>query len=347
MKILYVKEYYPQTSKDKGCEDRTYNLAKRLAKKNEIVVLTSWQKGQPRASVMNHVRIIRVGKHHTKKNNTLNRLRLANSFKKKGLSVAKTFKPDIISGEDHISYTPSLYLAKACHAKTHLTYFNKQNMIEKLLTSRALTKKWNKIIVTNKTSKNKLIKTGIPKRKITIIPTGLNLKKIKKITKLKTPHVCYVGNLTKNVNTLIKALSNLNIPNLSCTMIGVGTELGKLKRLGEQLKLHITFYLGKKDVLKEISKAWVYCDVSTIEEKTLRKTQATGTSYVIANTPLNKELGKKGGDLFKTNNVKDLTKKLKQQLTKKTYRIKKEREGRKESKKYDWNNIIKKYEKEI
>ena len=67
MNILLLTEYFPGSEKAEitgGVESRAFNIAKRLAKKHKIKIITSWQKGLKRKDNFLNFEVYRVGPNH-------------------------------------------------------------------------------------------------------------------------------------------------------------------------------------------------------------------------------------------------------------------------------------------
>ena len=63
MNIILITEFFPESSTDitGGIESRAYNVAKELAKKHTVYVLTSY-KGKKRQYKLEGINVLRVGK---------------------------------------------------------------------------------------------------------------------------------------------------------------------------------------------------------------------------------------------------------------------------------------------
>jgi len=107
----------------------------------------------------------------------------------------------------------------------------------------------DEIIAVSEHTKNKLINDLRVKRKITVVPNGINLKEILDIKpSINKSDVIFAGRLLshKNVNLLIASVHLLknNYPNIKCVIVGKGPEEKKLKKLVDQLNLqnNVIFY---------------------------------------------------------------------------------------------------------
>ena len=123
----------------------------------------------------------------------------------------------------------------------------------------------DKIISVSDHTSDRLVRVlNYPKNKIIIVPNGIEFKKIQKIKKSnQESDIIFAGRLLphKNADVLIKAISEVKKKkeNISCFIIGEGTEKNNLKELAKSLGLekNITFlnFLDKHDDLYALIKA--------------------------------------------------------------------------------------------
>jgi glycosyltransferase involved in cell wall biosynthesis len=371
MKITYVTEYFPYSGKGDitgGVESRCFNIAKNLSKKHNLIVITSWKKGQLRKHKIDNINILRVGPHHNYSNEgkVLSRLR----FSLAAYKTAKKIKSDIIEGYNFASYLPAYYAAKKIKAKKIATYhevwigewIKNKGFIAGSLGSIweriVLSLKWNKIISVSKFTANRLIKNKILQSKIKIIPNGIFLKDFQGKEKVyKEPTICAISRLTpkKRIKDIIKAiyLVKKEIPNIKLIIVGKGNEIIKLKRLTKELNLEKNikftgFVKEHKNVIKILKKSQIFCLPSTLEGFgiVILEAMAANIPYICSDIEVLKEVTKNGigGLIFKRKNYKDLAKKIQQLIKDKNLYSKKIKEAKKEIKKYDWNIISKKIE---
>lgn len=196
-----------------------------------------------------------------------------------------------------------------------------------------------------------------PNNYISVIYGGVDINFIKKIKtkKYNQPTICCISRLVpyKNVDCLIKATALIkeSIPNINCIIIGKGPEKRKLIKLIRELEINKNVYfkedLSYKQLITILKSSHVFCLPSRIEGFGLVTIEAlvSGIPYVIADTPINKEVTKNlGGLYFKSGNTNDLSKKiitlLKDKKTSREYVEK----GKKLVKKYSWSVISRKTE---
>ena len=359
-------------------EARAFHVAKELAKKHDVTVITSWRAGMPRQEQFHHITVHHIGPHHPYTNAGAVRSRLQFSYA--AYQEACNHQFDVIDGYNFVSYLPAYYAAKKTGAKSVATYHevwlgawikNKGLLTGTLgaIWERAVVKKkWSRIIAVSECTKKKL--EPYVRSPIVVIPNGVVLdepsKKNNKYNKSQTANrkpqtICFVGRLTpqKRVGDLLNALSilkknkNKKLNNLRCIIIGTGPEEERLKQQTRQLGLGNVSFLGfakeQKDVQKILATSTLLCHPSVLEGfgMVLIEAMAHGTPYVCSDIEVFKEVTKNssGGLLFQQKNSVDLAEKLAALLTDKKSYAAKAKEARALAQEYDWNRIVVQVEK--
>ncbi len=374
MNVLILSEYFPSSKKAEitgGVESRTFNVAKRLAKKHKIKIITSWRKGQKRKDRFCKFEVYRVGSHHKYSHYAgyLSRLR----FAKAAIRLGKKLKDvDIVDGYNFTTYIPAYIISKNLKKKSIATYHEtwvgewlKNNdvitgipyeIIERLI----LKLKFDKIISVSNFTKKRLVKRGIKKEKIIVVPNGVDIKQFNKIKakKFSKPTICVINRLTpkKKTEDIIKALNIVKIkfPDIKCKIIGKGSEMNKLKKLVSKLKLEknvkfLGFVEKHDDVIKTLKSSHIFCSASLLEGfgMVIIEAMASDIPYVCSDIKVFKEVTEngKGGLIFKKENYKDLAEKIIELLRNKRLYERKIREEKDLVKRYDWGVIVKDIEK--
>lgn len=132
-----------------------------------------------------------------------------------------------------------------------------------------------KIIAVSEKTKKELIKAGVKKEKIVVIPNGIDLEFIKKVKPAKERFdVIYVGRLVKdkNVDVLLKAIALLGRrkSKIRVAIVGDGPERKNLEALAEKLKIEknvkfFGFIEQYKDVIALMKSSKVFVLPSTRE----------------------------------------------------------------------------------
>lgn len=205
---------------------------------------------------------------------------------------------------------------------------------------------------------DKLIKFGVPKRLIKVIPCGVDLNWFRKIKQKKSlaPRLCTVSSLSKykSVDVFIKAAALVldKEPMLQIRIIGYGPEKARLmnlaKELGVSQQLKFLGFIKQYDeLIREFKSARIFCFPSVTEGFGIVSVEAmaAGTPYVIANSPVNRSVThNKGGLFFSPGDEADMAGKILRLLRNKTLYAKVRKEGQEMVKKYDWRIIAAKTE---
>lgn len=372
MNILIVTEYYPNSLKASmkgGVESRSFYVTQKLSEKHEVSIICSYQGKQKRFDKVGKVKVFRVGKIHsyTNSGSIFTRLGFAISAYKKGKSLLDKF--DVVEGYNFISYLPAYFIGKRKKAKKIATYHEvwvgewvkNKGLITGVFGSAweriVLSLKWDKLIAVSDFTKKKLEKY-YDENKIIVVPNGIMLEKYDMMVKKNDfPTLSCVARLTpqKKIDDLIKTVAILkkNYPNIKCKIVGTGDELINLKKIVKELSLEeniefLGFVEKHEDVLKIIKASDVFVLPSILEGFgiVVIEAMACNVPYVASKIPPIVEVTNNGigGLLFEPENVKDLSKKIKELLTNKNKRTLKIEECRDYVKKYDWKNIITKIE---
>ncbi|MHA1763324.1 MAG: glycosyltransferase family 4 protein [Promethearchaeota archaeon] len=224
-------------------------------------------------------------------------------------------------------------------------------------------RKHNHIIAISEASKNDLIKYyKINKDKILVIPIGVELERFKpsnyseEIRKKYGKNILFYSALTvkrKRLPVLLKAMPLIKkeIPDVHLVLSGGGPQWENCKLIAKKLDiLSYTTFLGfikEEDLLKYYATSDLYILPSEREGfgQVIFEAMASGTPVICADIPPMSELIENGGRTFKLNDHEDLAKQV-------IYLLKNREELKKLSEnairiaqKYDWNNIIKIYDK--
>lgn len=370
MNILYLTEYFPEnpekTELTGGTEARCFYLAKELAKKHNITILTTTQKN-PRTQNFKNIRIIRPIKlpyAHT--DHILKRLLNMHKMYKAGKKIIKNI--DIIDAHNFVSYIPATMLAKKYKKKSFAQYHEVwlNNWIKNTGTSLGIIGEIGERIALKLQKNTKLItvsnftKSKLKNKHTKTIHNGIELNKYKKIKgeKFTNPTICRAGRLTplKRTQDLILATKIIKnkIPNIRIKIIGDGKEKQKLIKLTKKLKLEkniefLGFLKDHNEVLKIIKKSHIFCLPSILEGFGIVTVEALAlnTPYISSDIPPTREITQgKGGLLYQPKNYKELANKTISLLTNKTLYKQKQKETEQLAKKYDWKDLAKQLEEE-
>jgi len=369
MKILLVSDFFP-TGKDLrfsgGVEARTFFIAKYLAKKHTVHVITSRLTGSKRREKLFGFTVYRVGQESSYATGNISIFLLPKkiSFFYSAVKKASDLDLDIVDGCDFIGHLISKLISFKKQIPTVFWYpdvFIGQwvktsgifagfggYILEKINLSLSP----NRFIAISTQTQNKLIKNNIPQEKISVIPCGVDLNEFNSKFKKKNEkiHILTIGRLVwyKRIQDLIfaYALINKTRKKLNLTIIGRGPQRNKLDELIKNLKLSrvkILKNLKRDELINVLQNSTVFCLPSEIEGFGISVIEAAAAHvpYVVSDIPVFKEITKKGkGGLFhKLGNIKDLAKKIEMLIDDKNLYQKKIKEGALLAKQYSWAQI--------
>jgi len=215
---------------------------------------------------------------------------------------------------------------------------------------------YSKIITISEASKGKLVASKVPERKIEIIPNGVDLAAFDdiKVEKSRKPSIIYVGRLIgyKHVDDLFRAISRIGLE-VKLFVVGEGPERRRLERLAKELglwkKVTFTGFVKEYQKIKMIKSAHVLVLPSTVEgfAMVLIEAMAARTPVVAADIPAVHTSIRDGktGLLFRPRDVGDLKEKLDMVLRNKDLREKLSRNGYNLVKReFTWDKICLKIE---
>jgi len=364
MKIAIVTEFFPKSGELEirgGVEARAFYVAKHLAKRHDITVIASRERGTPRKDKFSGIEIIRPGakRQYSQKGSLVERL----GFIIGGAQAAlKNF--DIIDGQSFISYPIAWRISRKQGIPAVATYHDvwvgewiknigTSGIFGELLERYVLSKRWDKFIAVSSYVKKKLLKEGVNEGRIKVVPNGIEIKEYERIKteKYPEPTVCCISRLVeyKHVDDLIKALCTIRreMPDIKCKIVGTGPQEGDLRLLVSKLGLreHVEF-LGfverHQDLVRILKSSQVLCLPSTVEGFgiVLIEAMAARVPFVASEIePLVEATGKMGGLFFEPRNIKDLANKLLFLLRDEERQRNLAKEGFKQALNYDWGNI--------
>jgi len=356
-----------------GVETRAFAFAKELAKKHEVIVMSSWEKGVQKESTFADMQVIRCGPQ--REYSQLGSLTARLLFLFEAYKIGKKIKPDLVDGYNFVTYVPAMWIGNALKIPTVATYHDiwigswikhvgfLSGIIGEIIERYVLFgkgKKWDRFITNSNYTKKNLIKFGVPAEKIEAIYSGVFLENYKKVKveKYKNPTVIYVGRLVpyKRVEDLIKAtvLVKDKIKNIQCVIIGSGPLKEQLQKIinennaQEYIKL-LGFVEKHEDVIKTIKSSHVFCLPSAVEGLGLVTIEAMACEVPYANSNIPPTIeateGGKGGLLHEVGNIEQLAKNIMKLLEDKEFYKKCVEEQKAVVQKYDWKNLVKGVEK--
>lgn len=216
----------------------------------------------------------------------------------------------------------------------------------------------NLFLAISETTKNKLIKQGVPNNLIKVVACGADIRIRTSHSLLKKYDIAVVSRLVgyKRVEDFIKAAADIKeaVPNFTSAVVGQGPEKRKLEaevtKLGLNKNVIFLGYLpSHKDVLRQMELARVFCHPSTVEGFgiVVIEAMALGVPVVAANIPVISEITKngKGALLFKPQDCHDLATMIIRLLSDRKLYKQKVEEARALAGEYTWEKIARATEK--
>ena len=368
MRILLVSEFFP-TGKDLrfsgGVEARTYFVAKYFVKKHQVSVICSRQPGTKKFEIINGINIHRVGPtinyYATGKTQDIFAV---SQFILSAIKKGSTIGSDFVEGNNFLAHLIAKQIAQ--RAKIPVIFWYPDVFLGTwiktsgifagiaglLLEKINLLRSANYYIAISKVTQEKLLKAGVQKNKISVIPCGIDSLEFKSyVPKQKFPTIVCVSRLVsyKRVADLLWAFALIrkSIPKLKLIIVGRGPEENRLKGICKMLKISsgvsIVSNLSRIDLIKTIKSSHLLCLPSETEGFGIAiiESAAAGVPFVISDIEVFKEVTKnsQGGLIFKLGNIKDLSSKIEKLLTDKNFYAKKRKEALKLAQNYHWQDI--------
>ena len=366
MKIAYITDVaYPYVKG--GSEKRLWELAKRLAGKNEVhIYCTNWHNSNVKDAedegVLIHF-ITKANELYTR--NGKRSIRAATRF---ALSVAYNLLPerfDIIDcNQSPMLHAFSGKLVSVGRCRFIITFhevwgdywyeylgkfggfFGKT--LEKIITTLP-----DKLVATSNRTKRELVRSGVNPERIFVIPNGVDVEEIQRSRKFAGDYdVVYVGRLvkTKNVHCLIESLWYLvkDLPDIRCAIVGWGPEINRLRfltsKLGIEGNVHFFGELETQEVFSVMksSKMLVSCSVREGFGITFLEANACGLPVICIKSPANaaNEIVQNGQNGFSIElSPGSISKTMLFLLKNDSLREKMGRIGARLAAEYDWNKI--------
>lgn len=388
MKITIITPFfpYPRRGDGHGAERYAENLAIYFKKKgNDVKIVTTFWNGGKRHDLFKGIPILRIleSKALFRKFGTIFFLHYItfglNLFRKKnfnfykdsdiiliniGMGFTRFFKKrkiPLISIFHHYWFiksesTRSNFIKSLNYYYLYFFYLFSYYYLEKRQFKRN-----NNIIAISKSSKNELFKYyGINKKKIKIIPIGIDTNKFNPSNKSKEIRKKYGNNILlysaltvyrKRLPVLLEAMTQVikEIPDVRLILTGGGPLWNYCKNLSDSFGLQEhAIFLGfvKEEVLLEFyASSDIYILPSEQEGfgQVILEAMASGTPVICANKPPMSEIVENGGKTFRVNDPEDLSKNIIELLKNREKLLKFKKNALNVAMKYEWTHLINNY----
>jgi glycosyltransferase involved in cell wall biosynthesis len=273
LRILFLPEYFlPHVG---GGEVWCWNVARNLAKKHEITVLTYKHPERRDSEIVDNVSIVRMGPFPIPGvQSYLTRASIQIPFSlihsmKRDFDVVLASQTLPLSLGKTISLLKRRPLVSIFHDIYGLEFSLRdkgfvKGMIRGSLEALSLRLKYDAVITVSDNVKEKLIGWGIPEDRIHVVYGGvdLNMFDIVEEDRSRDPIVLYVGRLVKHkrVDLLLKSFARVirDFPNASLWIAGDGLERASLERIAEHYNLPVKFLgrISEREKIRVMKKAW-------------------------------------------------------------------------------------------
>jgi len=338
-----------------GAEVHLREIFKRLTGDFNISLLCTHYKNAPKTETLDGIKVHRVGSR-----NTFN-FHVPKAYKK----IAKSEKFDLVIEDlNKIPFFGGNFIREKRIALIHhlfgKTIFIETNSLSAsyVYYSEKLIPKHYKnipVVAVSKSSKNEIVKMGIPEKNVKIVYNGVDLKSYKsKKNKRKEPTIICLARMKKykRIDILLESVSDIikNVARLKVILVGDGDDLPRLKEISRQNKIeNVTFFTSFVSAEKKtdlLSSAWVSVNTSPKEGWGLTsiEAQACGTPSIVPDSPGLRETVKHGvsGYIYPFGDTKNLSEILITMLRDKDKTLKMGEKAKKWAANFSWEESAKK-----
>ena len=368
MRILFISEFFP-TARDLrysgGVEARNYFVAKNLAKKHQVYVVTSRLPGSKKSEKKPRVNIYRVGPkrdYDASLGSFLTRIRFALA----AITLGKSQNVDIVDGSNFLTHLIAKVISSSLKIPAVAWYpdiwigswikiVGPIGAVGEVLERINIRLGFDAYIAISETKARELRR--FVKRNVSVIGCAVDRSEFKIATKKQqTPTIICAARLVsyKRIEDLVWAFAILakKISQLNLILIGRGPEKEKIENIIKMLKLNskvkILDNLPRKNFIDHLKSARIFCLPSTVEGFGISviEAAAAGVPYVISDIPVFREITANGwgGLFFKSTDIKDLSVKLEKLLKNKKLYMQKVKECASLAQNYDWQEVAQKTE---
>ncbi len=363
MKILIFNWRDVKNPSSGGAEVLTHEMASRWAKEgNKVVMFCSMYKGAKKEEVLDGVRIIREGKQDA-------RFLWRSVHFRAFLNYKRHFegKFDVVIDEIHgLPFFTPLYvkekkIALICELANELWFmlygplFGAIGRIVEVIYLKAIYRNILFATISNSTEKE-LIKNGVNKKRIHVLPMGISKQGIKKMAKETIPSLVYVGRLSKakGIEDALRAVHLIKNKRdgIKLKVIGRGESeyllyLQKLcKELGIKDNVEFLGFVSEKDKFEIISSSHVLISPSVKEGfgLTVPEAGSVGVPSVVYNSLGLSDIvaNHKTGIICQRNTPENLSENILMLLNDQALYKKLSEGAKKESLKYSWDKTAEK-----
>jgi glycosyltransferase involved in cell wall biosynthesis len=216
------------------------------------------------------------------------------------------------------------------------------------------------IVAVSKSSKNEIVKMGIPEENVTVVYNGVDLKSYKsKKNKRKEPTIICLARMKKykRIDILLESVSDIikKVHGLKVILVGDGDDLPRLKEISRKNKIDdlilFTSFVSAEKKIDLLSSSWVSVNTSPKEGWGLTsiEAQSCGTPSIVPDSPGLRETVRDGvsGYIYPFGNTKKLSEILINMLRNREKTFKMGEKAKKWAINFSWDESAKKMKKII
>ena len=303
-----------------GAEVHLHEIFRRLVKDFKISLLCTHFKNAPKAEEIDGIKICRVGSR-----NVFN-FYVPEAYKR----IAKEEKIDLVIEDlNKIPFFGGRFIREKRLALIHhlfgKTIFTETNPLSAsyvYFSEKLIPKHYKKIpiIAVSKSSKNELVKMGIPANNIKVVYNGVDIESYRSRVELtKVPTIICLGRMKKykRIDILLDSIPKVlkEIPDLKVVLVGEGDDLPRLKEICHKNKIEgaieFTNFVSAEKKIELLASSWVSVNTSPKEGWGLTsiEAQACGTPSIVPDSPGLRETVKDGvsGYIYSFGNIEKLS----------------------------------------
>jgi len=338
-----------------GAEVHLHEIFRRLVKDFKISLLCTHFTNAPKAEEIDGIKICRVGSR-----NVFN-FYVPEAYKR----IAKEEKIDLVIEDlNKIPFFGGRFIRGKRIALIHhlfgKTIFTETNPLSAsyvYFSEKLIPKHYKRIpiIAVSKSSRNELVKMGIPANNIKVVYNGVDIKSYQSSGKItRTPTIICLGRMKKykRIDILLDSIPRVlkEIPGLKVVLVGEGDDLPRLKEISRNHKIEnvikFTSFVPSPKKIELLSTSWVSVNTSPKEGWGLTsiEAQACGTPSIVPDSPGLRETVKVGvsGYIYPFGNTKKLSEILVKTLSDKKSVEKMGRQAREWASNFSWDESAKK-----
>jgi glycosyltransferase involved in cell wall biosynthesis len=338
-----------------GAEVHLHEIFRRLTSDFSISLLCTHFENAQKTEEIDGIEIYRVGSRNTFNFYVPKAYRCINKSEKFDIVIEDLNKIPFFGGrfirENRIALIHHLF------GKTIFTETNPLSASYVYYSERLIPKHYKKvpIIAVSKSSKNEMVRMGVPEGNVEVVYNGVNLKDYQsKARKSPRPAVICLNRMKKykRMDILIDAIPNVlkSIPDVKVFLVGDGDYLPRLKEIARrnniEKAIEFTSFVSAEKKADLLASSWVALNTSPKEGWGLTsiEAQSSGTPSIVPDSPGLRETVKDGvsGYIYPFGDTKTLSEILIKVLSDKKLVMEMGKNAKKWAANFSWDESAKK-----